>query len=50
MTTMLGNHGCPPNSRSMFRVTTCPNPEVARAYPYGIYDLARNAGFVNVGS
>ena len=27
-----------------------PNPEVPRAYPYGIYDLARNAGFVNVGT
>ena len=27
-----------------------PNPEVPRAYPYGIYDLARNVGFVNVGT
>ena len=27
-----------------------PGPEVPRAYPYGIYDLARNAGFVNVGT
>jgi Rhodopirellula transposase DDE domain len=27
-----------------------PNPEVPRAFPYGIYDLARNAGFVNVGT
>ena len=27
-----------------------PNPEVPRAYPYGIYDLGRNAGFVNVGT
>ena len=27
-----------------------PNPQVPRAYPYGIYDLARNAGFVNVGT
>lgn len=26
-----------------------PDPEVPRAYPYGIYDLGRNAGFVNVG-
>jgi len=25
-----------------------PSPEVPRAYPYGIYDLGRNAGFVNV--
>ena len=27
-----------------------PSPEVPRAYPYGIYDLRRNAGFVNVGT
>ena len=26
-----------------------PSPAVPRAYPYGIYDLARNTGFVNVG-
>ena len=27
-----------------------PGPEVPRAYPYGIYDLERNTGFVNVGT
>ncbi len=27
-----------------------PSPEVPRAYPYGIYDLARNTGYVNVGT
>jgi hypothetical protein len=27
-----------------------PDPEVPRAYPYGIFDLGRNAGFVNVGT
>ena len=27
-----------------------PGPEVPRAYPYGIYDLGRNEGFVNVGT
>jgi hypothetical protein len=27
-----------------------PNPEVPRAFPYGIYDLGRNSGFVNVGT
>ena len=27
-----------------------PGPEVPRAYPYGIYDMGRNAGFVNVGT
>ena len=27
-----------------------PTPEVPRAYPYGIYDLGRNTGFVNLGT
>lgn len=27
-----------------------PHPSLPRAYPYGIYDLARNTGFVNVGT
>ena len=27
-----------------------PDPAVPRAYPYGVYDLARNQGFVNVGT
>ncbi len=27
-----------------------PHPDVPRAYPYGIYDLERNTGFVNVGT
>lgn len=27
-----------------------PEPSLPRAYPYGIYDLARNTGFVNVGT
>lgn len=27
-----------------------PSPELNRAYPYGIYDLGRNTGFVNVGT
>jgi hypothetical protein len=27
-----------------------PTPAVPRAYPYGIYDLAHNTGFVNVGT
>ena len=27
-----------------------PGPGVPRAYPYGIYDLGRNEGFVNVGT
>jgi hypothetical protein len=27
-----------------------PGPEIPRAYPYGIYDIGRNAGFVNIGT
>ena len=27
-----------------------PGPQVPRAYPYGIYDIGRNAGFVNIGT
>jgi len=27
-----------------------PDPEVPRAHPYGIYDLAKNTGWVNVGT
>lgn len=27
-----------------------PAPQLPRAYPYGIYDLRRNSGFVNVGT
>ena len=27
-----------------------PAPEVPRAYPYGIYDIRRNTGFVNIGT
>lgn len=26
-----------------------PGPDVPRAYPYGIYDIGRNTGFVNIG-
>lgn len=27
-----------------------PTPNVPRAYPYGIYDIGRNTGFVNIGT
>ena len=27
-----------------------PTPNVSRAYPYGIYDIGRNTGFVNLGT
>lgn len=32
------------------KVHDFPGPAVPRAYPYGIYDLGRNTGFVNVGT
>jgi len=32
------------------KVHDFPHPAVPRAYPYGIYDVARNTGFVNVGT
>lgn len=39
-------------TRSPVRVNShdFPDPSVPRAYPYGIYDLGRNTGFVNVGT
>jgi hypothetical protein len=27
-----------------------PNPDIPRAYPYGVYDIGRNTGFVTVGT
>ncbi|HUF60664.1 MAG TPA: ISAzo13 family transposase [Verrucomicrobiales bacterium] len=27
-----------------------PSPQVPRAYPYGIYDIGRNTGFINLGT
>jgi Rhodopirellula transposase. len=27
-----------------------PHPDIPRAYPYGVYDIGRNSGFVNVGT
>ena len=27
-----------------------PTPQVPRAYPYGVYDVGRNTGFVNIGT
>ena len=39
-------------TKTALRVKThdFPTPLVPRAYPYGIYDLRRNTGFVNVGT
>lgn len=38
--------GCP----EAVKTHDFPDPEVPRAYPYGVYDLARNSGFVNLGT
>jgi transposase len=40
------------NAKSPRRVKTYdfPDASVPRAYPYGIYDLGRNTGFVNIGT
>lgn len=27
-----------------------PHPDIPRAYPYGVYDLGQNSGFVNIGT
>jgi hypothetical protein len=39
-------------SNTLVRVNShdFPSPDVPRAYPYGIYDIGRNEGFVNVGT
>jgi transposase len=39
-----------PQSPEPVQVHDFPQPSVPRAYPYGIYDLGRNTGFVNVGT
>src|SRR5512132_1189123 len=46
-----GGSGTPRVSRSRWKTTTCffTGPEVEQAIPYGIYDLTRNTGWVNVG-
>ena len=47
------NHGrrwCPKGTAEKVNGHDFPGPDVPRAYPYGIYDLGRNAGFVNVGT
>ena len=53
---LVGNYA---NSGQQWRVAKQPRPvqghdfagpEVPRAYPYGIFDLGRNTGFVNVGT
>jgi hypothetical protein len=45
-----GRQWLPAKQPQAVQVHDFPGPEVPRAYPYGIYDLGRNAGFVNVGT
>jgi hypothetical protein len=47
----LVGSGAPRVSRSRSKTTTCffTGPDVEQAIPYGIYDLTRNTGWVNVG-
>jgi hypothetical protein len=40
----------PAKSPHRVKVHDFPGPDVPRAYPYGIYDLAHNTGFVNIGT
>jgi hypothetical protein len=45
-----GRQWRPATSPLRVQVHDFPAPAVPRAYPYGIYDLRRNTGFVNVGT
>ena len=45
-----GQQWLPAKEPVMVKGHDFPDPSVPRAYPYGIYDLGRNAGFVNVGT
>lgn len=45
-----GRQWRPTKAPPQVKVHDFPAPEVPRAYPYGIYDLARNTGFVNIGT
>jgi hypothetical protein len=45
-----GRQWRPAKSPQHVKVHDFPHPSVPRAYPYGIYDLGRNTGFVNVGT
>src|SRR5215468_5323277 len=43
-----GRQWRPSQSPARVRTHDFPTPSVPRAFPYGVYDLARNRGFVNV--
>ncbi len=45
-----GQQWLPATQPRKVRTHDFPTPDVPRAYPYGIYDLGRNTGFVNVGT
>lgn len=45
-----GRQWRPVQTPERVQVHDFPSPAVPRAYPYGIYDLAHNTGFVNVGT
>ena len=53
---LIGNYGNagqqwrPAKQPRAVRGHDFPKPNVPRAYPYGIYDVGRNTGFVNVGT
>lgn len=46
----VGQQWLPAKEPKMVKGHDFPTPDVPRAYPYGIFDLARNIGFVNVGT
>lgn len=45
-----GRQWRPAGAPHKVKVHDFPTPDVPRAYPYGIYDLGRNTGFVNIGT
>jgi hypothetical protein len=45
-----GRQWRPAEAPRQVKVHDFPTPEIPRAYPYGINDLARNTGFVNIGT
>jgi Rhodopirellula transposase DDE domain len=45
-----GRQWRPTKQPQRVRTHDFPAPDVPRAYPYGVYDIGRNTGFVNVGT
>ena len=46
----LGRQWRPTRRPHVVQTHDFPAPDVPRAYPYGIYDIGRNTGFVNLGT